>query len=68
MRRRYAADRRIHRLPDEPTTAEPGSPVKVAVLEERARLGLALFHPLDPVLVPHRRRGVRVCHVAIEDA
>jgi len=34
------------RLP-EPTTALPGTPEKVAVLEERARLGLALWHPLD---------------------
>lgn len=34
------------RLP-EPTRALPGSAEKVAVLEERARLGLALWHPLD---------------------
>jgi hypothetical protein len=38
------------RLPDRPTTAWPGSPEKVAVLEERARLGLALFHPDDATL------------------
>jgi len=37
------------RLP-EPTTALPGTPEKVAVLEERARLGLALWHPLDAKL------------------
>ena len=34
-------------LPPAPTLAVPGSPEKVAVLEERARLGLALWHPLD---------------------
>jgi hypothetical protein len=34
------------RLP-EPTRALPGSPEKVAVLEERASLGQALWHPLD---------------------
>ena len=37
------------RLP-EPTTALPGTPEKVAVLEERARLGLSLWHPLDAKL------------------
>src|SRR5437660_3587141 len=30
-----------------PTTALPGTPEKVAVLEERARLRQALWHPLD---------------------
>ncbi len=30
-----------------PTRALPGTPEKVAVLEERARLGLSLWHPLD---------------------
>ena len=34
------------RLP-EPTTALPGTPEKVAVLETRARLGQQLWHPLD---------------------
>jgi hypothetical protein len=38
---------RGYRLPDRPTPAPPGSPGKVAVLEERARLGVALWHPLD---------------------
>jgi len=37
------------RIP-EPTTALPGTPEKVAVLEERARLGLSLWHPLDATL------------------
>ena len=37
------------RMP-EPTTALPGTPEKVAVLEERARLGLCLWHPLDATL------------------
>ncbi len=31
----------------QPTRALPGTPEKVAVLEERARLGLSLWHPLD---------------------
>jgi hypothetical protein len=34
-------------VPPEPTDALPGTPEKVAVLEERARLGLALWHPDD---------------------
>jgi hypothetical protein len=43
----------------EPTEALPGSPEKVAVLEERARLGLALWHPLDaPMDMESRRLGV----------
>ena len=38
-------------LPPFPTTAMPGTPDKVAVLEERARMRVALWHPLDaPVL------------------
>jgi hypothetical protein len=31
----------------EPTAARPGTEAKVRVLAERARLGLALWHPLD---------------------
>ena len=31
----------------QPTNALPGSEEKVAVLAERARLGLSLWHPLD---------------------
>ena len=34
----------------EPTTALPGTSEKVRVLEERARLGQALWHPLDAQL------------------
>ena len=34
-------------LPDEATPAPPGSAEKVAVLEERARLGVSLWHPAD---------------------
>ncbi len=42
-----------------PTSAPPGSPEKVAVLEERARLGLSLWHPLDaPMDVESRKLGV----------
>jgi hypothetical protein len=35
-------------LPDDPTDAAPGSPEKVEVLVERARLKRSLWHPLDP--------------------
>ena len=34
------------RMP-EPTSALPGTPEKVAILEQRARLGQCLWHPLD---------------------
>lgn len=34
-------------LAPEPTTAAPGTPEKMTVLEERARLKQALWHPLD---------------------
>ena len=34
-------------LPDAPTTAAPGTPEKLAVLEQRAKLKQALFHPAD---------------------
>jgi hypothetical protein len=34
-------------LPSAPTAALPGTPEKVAVLEQRARLRQALWHPLD---------------------
>ena len=34
-------------LPSQPTNARPGSPEKVAVLQERARLKQRLWHPLD---------------------
>ena len=35
------------RPPDDATDALPGTSAKVAILEERARLGQALWHPLD---------------------
>jgi hypothetical protein len=37
-------------LAAQPCPYLPGTPEKVAVLEERARLGLALWHPLDATL------------------
>ncbi len=40
-----------------PTQAEAGSEVKVAVMEERARLGLPLFHPGDN---PRRVQGMDI--------
>jgi hypothetical protein len=42
-----------------PTAALPGTPEKVAVLIERARLGLSLWHPQDaPMDRESRRLGV----------
>ncbi len=38
-----------HRPLPAPTAAPPGTPAKVAVLEQRAAGGLALFHPADAV-------------------
>ncbi|MBI3409230.1 MAG: hypothetical protein HY040_12860 [Planctomycetes bacterium] len=35
------------KLPPFPTSAAPGSPEKVAILEQRAELRQALFHPDD---------------------
>jgi hypothetical protein len=40
-----------------PTTALPGTPEKVAVLEERARLRQALWHPLDALADEPRYAG-----------
>lgn len=37
-------------LPATPTAARPGTPEKLAVIKERASLGLALFHPDDATL------------------
>lgn len=35
------------RLPHEPVKARPGTEAKIRVLERRAQLGVALFHPRD---------------------
>jgi hypothetical protein len=40
------------KLPPCPTSALPGTLEKVAVLEERARLGVSLWHPLDALEAP----------------
>jgi hypothetical protein len=46
-------------MPTEPTSALPGSPEKVAVLERRARLRQNLWHPLDaPMDVESRLLGI----------
>lgn len=45
-------------LAAEPTEALPGSEDKVAVLMERARLGLSLWHPDDATL---ERAAKRLC-------
>ena len=46
-------------LPVLPTSAFPGTPEKVAVLEERARMRQNLWHPEDgPVDVESRQLGV----------
>ncbi len=34
-------------LPDRPTPAAPGTPEKIAVLEQRAESGVSLHHPMD---------------------
>lgn len=34
-------------MPPVPTMAAPGTPEKVSVMEERARLKLSLWHPMD---------------------
>jgi hypothetical protein len=39
--------------PRAPTLHHPGSPGKLAVLRERARAGLCLFHPHDAVGLRH---------------
>ena len=46
----------------EPTAAIPGSPEKIAVLEERARTGKRLWHPDDPKI--RRRDGELSRHLA----
>jgi len=43
-------DRSHDPLPEEPTTAWPGSPGKVTVMEERAKAQTSLFHPEDPTV------------------
>src|SRR5262249_59341986 len=48
--RRGVADSNGRAKLPEPTDALPGTPEKVRVLEERARLGQALWHPLDAKL------------------
>jgi hypothetical protein len=50
-------------LPPTPTRALPGSPEKVAVLEQRARLGQALWHPDDARFDPDAvmAEGEREC-------
>jgi hypothetical protein len=45
------------KLPDEPTAAAPGSPEKVAALEARAAVGVALWHPDEPA-APRDYRAV----------
>jgi predicted DNA-binding transcriptional regulator AlpA len=52
-------------LPASPTPALPGSPEKVAILEERAAARVALWHPEDPVdrVAPARRFGC-ILHLA----
>ena len=43
-----------------PTTALPGTPEKVAVLEQRARLRQALWHPLDAPMDAESHRLLEV--------
>lgn len=46
-RRGFGNFNRRLRLPPFPTNALPGTPEKVAVLQERAQLGVSLWHPFD---------------------
>jgi hypothetical protein len=47
-------------LPPTPTRALPGTPEKVAILEERARLRVSLWHPADaPMDAESLRLGIR---------
>lgn len=41
----------------EPTTAEPGSPLKISILAERLAAGMELHHPHDAKLSPWSPRG-----------
>jgi hypothetical protein len=50
------------RMP-EPTRALPGTPEKVTVLEERARLGQCLWHPLDARLEDAPRDGAELLNL-----
>jgi hypothetical protein len=43
------------RLPPAPTGALPGTPEKMMVLAERARMGVSLWHPLDVCLESQRQ-------------
>lgn len=46
-------------LPPFGTPARPGSPEKVAILEQRARMRLSLWHPGDaPMDIESRRLGI----------
>jgi hypothetical protein len=48
------------RLPGAPTDWPPGSPEKVTILEERARLKVSLWHPDDaPMDKESRKLGIR---------
>lgn len=47
--------------PELPTAAPPGSPEKLAVLEERARRGLALHHDDDLNEGACKKGGVGLC-------
>lgn len=49
----YGARNQRRDLPAEPTTADPGSAEKVAVLETRARAEVLLHHPGDRRSVGH---------------
>jgi hypothetical protein len=48
-----------HCLAMEPTPHPPGSPEKVLVLQERARLGVSLFHPDDAEGARHWQEKAR---------
>lgn len=51
---------RRSKLPPYPTDALPGTVQKVAALEERARLGVSLWHPLDATVAGSARALLKV--------
>jgi hypothetical protein len=56
------------RLPPQPTAALPGTPEKLAILCERARLRQALWHPQDAPMDPELCRPSEVEAVELDVA
>ena len=65
-RRRLGNFNGYPKLSDIPTTATPGTPEKLVVMEVRAKAGLAIFHPRDARFEgdPRALEGIRAVAVA----